>query len=99
MAISRLSMLKDPDELPDIYDALKDLFYRKTDGAPLAKIPPTKKDFKDLYGKADGAVKRARWEEIYPGLRESFSGLRIPFRLVRPGDGEGRFSEALSALR
>ncbi len=42
-AISRLSTLKDPEELPDIYDGLKDLFYKKTDGEPLAKIPPSKK--------------------------------------------------------
>ena len=71
--------LKDPDELPDIYDGLKDLFYRKTDGAPLAKIPPAKKDFVDVYGKAAGADKRARWEEIYPELRESFSAFAYLF--------------------
>ena len=78
---------------------LRDLFYKKTDGAPLAKIPPAKKDFVDVYGKADVAVKRAHWEEIYPGLRESFSGLRIPFRLVRTGDCEGRIPEAVRAFR
>ncbi len=33
----------------------------------------------DVYGKADGAVKRARWEEIYPELRESFSAFAYLF--------------------
>ncbi|MGC2425138.1 MAG: UvrD-helicase domain-containing protein [Nitrospirota bacterium] len=78
-AISRLSALKDPEELPDIFEGIKGLFYNKTDGAPITKIPPAKKYFTDVYGKAEGPVKRARWEEIYPELRESFSGLAYLF--------------------
>jgi ATP-dependent helicase/nuclease subunit A len=78
-AISRLSALKDPEPLPGIYEGIKGLFYNKTDGAPLAKILPAKKDFVDVYGKAEWAVKRARWEEIYPQLMESFSALACLF--------------------
>ena len=78
-AISRLSTLKNPEELPDIYDGLKDLFYKKTDGEPLAKIPPSQKMFKEVYGNKEWAAKRARWEEIYPELRESFSAFACLF--------------------
>jgi ATP-dependent helicase/nuclease subunit A len=95
-ALGRLSALKDPDELPDIYEGIKELFY-KTDGGPLAKIPPAKKDFTEVYGKAEGAARRARWEEIYPELRESFSGLAYLFDSYVSASAKDAFLK-LSAL-
>lgn len=96
-AVSRLSMLKDPEELPGIFEDIKGLFYNKTDGGPLAKIPPAKKDFTEVYGKAEGAARRARWEEIYPLLRESFSGLAYLFDSYVQASAKDAFLK-LSAL-
>jgi ATP-dependent exoDNAse (exonuclease V) beta subunit len=95
-ALGRLSALKDPDGLPDIYEGIKELFY-KTDGGPRDKIPPAKKDFTEVYGKAEGAAKRVRWEEIYPELRESFSGLAYLFDSYISAEAKDAFLK-LSAL-
>ncbi|MHB8173526.1 MAG: UvrD-helicase domain-containing protein [Nitrospirota bacterium] len=73
-SLHALSNLRDPEELPGIFDGIKGLFYTKK-GSPFANIPPAKKEFVEVYGGKDGGLRRARWEEVYPGFRESFSGL------------------------
>ena len=94
-SLGSLAAMKEPDDLPGIFDAVKGFFYTDK-GSTLVNIPPAKKEFIEVYGKAEWTAKRAKWEEIYTALRESFSELA---RLYDSTVAAGAVSAFLSLSR
>ncbi len=96
-SLSALAELKEAEELPGIFEAVKGFFYTDK-GSPLADIPPAKKKFKEAYGKSEAGLPapRERWEEVYTRLRESFSGAAL---LYDSAVSDGAVSAFLSLSR
>ncbi len=94
-SLSALSKLREPDDLPEIFEAVKGFFYTDK-GSPLVNIPPAKKGFKEVYGKTEWTARRAKWVETYTALRESFSE---PARLYDSTVSAGAVSAFLSLAR